>query len=111
MDSVIHQLCSAFVEHLVYQARCLVPLLVFVLSYGPKHEGFSHEREREREREKREERGGGGRGRECVCVCVCESEFVCVHVYNYYNHANVHIPLTVFTATSWGSPPLVRCAL
>ena len=46
MDSVIHQLCSAFVEHFVYQARCLVPLLVFVLLYGPKHEGFSHERER-----------------------------------------------------------------
>ena len=49
MDSVIHQLCSAFVEHFVYQARCLVPLLVFVLLYGPKHESFSHERERERE--------------------------------------------------------------
>ena len=49
MDSVIHQLCSAFVEHFVYQARSLVPLLVFVLLYGPKHEGFSHERERERD--------------------------------------------------------------
>ena len=36
----MHQLCNAFVEHSVYQVRCLVPLLVFVLLYGQKHEGF-----------------------------------------------------------------------
>ena len=32
---VMHQLCNAFVEHSVYQVRCL-PLLVFVLLYGQK---------------------------------------------------------------------------
>ena len=69
MDLVIHQLCNAFVEHSVYQVRCLVPLPVFVLSYGPKHEGFLHERESERERERERERGGGGGGgQHLVCI-------------------------------------------
>ena len=52
MDFIIHQLCNAFVEHYVYQDRCLVPLLSDVLIYGQEHEGFTpRERETVRERE------------------------------------------------------------
>ena len=61
----MHQLCNAFVEHSVHQVRCLVPLLVFVLLYGPKHEVFFRERERAREGEREREREGEReRGRE-----------------------------------------------